>query len=145
MICPVFKANNTSDNQPEQNISAYHIAVIRIEALLNEAIRTINLQRDMVQLAVFDVTTTDAVDLKANNLTLLYKDDVRGLSNVFYPDDQRHKFDVIGHMSTHGREYQIGYVFSAAYTHAQIDQKVILLPSILGNFNYIWYIFNRKK
>jgi CHASE domain len=132
MICPVFKSANSSDNQPQENVSAYHIAVIRIEALLNEAVRTVNLQRDMVQLAVFDVTTSDTVDLKASNLTFLYKDDVPALSNVFLPDDGPHKFDVIGKLSTHGRTYQINYRFAEAYTDALTDQKVVLVPSVLA-------------
>eukprot|EP00953_Heterococcus_sp_UTEX-ZZ885_P018173 10153-Heterococcus_DN1.PRE.2 len=86
MTCPVFKRVNRTE--PTAEVWGYQTVVIRFETIIHRAFEAVSLERNAVDLAVFDVTNDGIIDLIATNRTLLYKSDIAALANVRWPDDR---------------------------------------------------------
>jgi hypothetical protein len=57
MSCPVFKQLNKT--APTDDVWGWQSVIIRLESIMNDAIKSVGLARDMIDLAIFDVTAAD--------------------------------------------------------------------------------------
>jgi hypothetical protein len=134
MTCPVFKRAN--ETEPGAEVWGYQTVVIRLETIIHNAIKAANLERSAVDIAVFDLTADGITDLVATNRTLLYKDDTKPLADVLKPVDKAY-FDVVTLYKSHGRTYQMCYLFSDTFYKSRRDRKVIIVPVVLAG---IWVL-----
>jgi hypothetical protein len=134
--CPVFKQAN--ETEPEAEVWGYQTVVIRLETIIRKAVQAANLERSAVDIAVFDLTADGITDLVATNKTLLYKDDAKPLAGVLKPVDIAY-FDVVTLYKSHGRTYQMCYLFSDTFYRSRRDRKVIIVPVVLAG---IWVLMD---
>jgi hypothetical protein len=129
MTCPVFKRAN--ETEPGAEVWGYQTVVIRLETIIHNAVKAVNLERSAVDIAVFDLTADGVTDLVATHRTLLYKDDTKPLAGVLKPVDTT-DFDVVTLYNSHGRTYQMCYLFSDTFFKSRRDRKVIIVPVVLA-------------
>jgi hypothetical protein len=104
MSCPVFTQLNQT--APTDAVLGWQSVIIRLESIMSDAIRSVSLPRNMLDVVIFDVTPNDLPSLKASNRSLLYKEDKPSLANVMFYEDKA-SYDVVIDFLTHSRQYKV--------------------------------------
>jgi hypothetical protein len=107
MSCPVFTQLNHT--KPTDDIVGWQSVIIRLESIMNDAIKSVALPRNMIDVAIFDVTSADLPDLRASNRSLLYEGMSPSLANAMFHENKA-SYDIVVDFLTHGREYKV-YIY----------------------------------
>ena len=125
--------NDTDKNSSE--IYGLVWLVPRVGNLFDYAISKINIsiERDDIDLFVFDISDDGFANNSAFNISSLYKEINPEYANIWFTSDMTSDYSIISYNHTRFRKiWTIYFKFSSKYIKSQKNNQIIIIPSIIG-------------
>ena len=122
-------------NFDANNIFGYSSALIRVGDILDETFKYVNfdINRQDIDMFVFDITIDDYVNIKKNNISLLYKENKKEYENIWFFTDINTQFGTIYfNYQIANRQWIFYFKYSDNFIIKNNTNLLIIIPSAMA-------------
>ncbi len=116
----------------------YSTVVIRLSRLIDKAVKNTGIMRSDVDVIMFDITQDGIVDVVSNNVSIIYKENLREYDHIWSYTDVN-KYTSTRNLVFVNRQYSFYYVFTD-HKDSSVDIKVITIICVFILLDIIIYI-----
>jgi signal transduction histidine kinase len=135
LIYPTYANNYNTD------IIGYSFALIRLGNIFDEAIKNLDITIRMkdVDIFIFDVTQDNYVNISSNNISLIYKANMKMYENIWFhtdlSDSDNYLFKYNFNLAT--RQWLICFKYSDYFIHRNADNLLIVIPCVMAGISIL--------